>query len=92
VLGIPARYVSGYLHPSRDPAVGEARAGESHAWVEAWTGTWWGVDPTNLEPIGHRHVAIARGRDYADVAPMRGVHSGGGEATLTVEVTSTRVR
>jgi transglutaminase-like putative cysteine protease len=92
VLGIPARYVSGYLHPSRDPAVGEERAGESHAWVEAWTGTWWGVDPTNLQPIGHRHVAIARGRDYADVAPMRGVHSGGGAAKLTVEVTSTRVR
>lgn len=91
-LGIPARYVSGYLHPSKDPAIGEERAGESHAWVEAWTGSWCGVDPTNREPIGHRHVAIARGRDYADVSPVRGVHSGGGEATLTVEVVSTRVR
>jgi transglutaminase-like putative cysteine protease len=92
VLGIPARYVSGYLHPSKDVAIGEERAGESHAWVEAWTGSWWGVDPTNLEPIGHRHVALARGRDYADVAPVRGVHSGGGEAKLTVEVRSTRLR
>lgn len=91
-LGIPARYVSGYLHPSKDPAIGEERAGESHAWVEAWTGSWWGVDPTNRESIGHRHVAIARGRDYADVSPIRGVHSGGGAAKLTVEVVSTRVR
>jgi transglutaminase-like putative cysteine protease len=91
-LGIPARYVSGYLHPSKDPAIGEERAGESHAWVEAWTGSWWGVDPTNRESIGHRHVAIARGRDYADVSPVRGVHSGGGAAKLTVEVVSTRVR
>jgi transglutaminase-like putative cysteine protease len=91
-LGIPARYVSGYLHPAKDADIGETRAGESHAWVEAWTGSWWGTDPTNLEPIGHRHVAIARGRDYNDVAPVRGVHSGGGDASLNVSVTSTRVR
>lgn len=91
-LGIPARYVSGYLHPSRDSDVGKEQAGESHAWVEAWTGEWWGVDPTNLAPIGHRHVTIARGRDYADVAPVRGVHSGGGAAALAVEVSSTRAR
>ena len=92
VLGIPARYVSGYLHPSRDPAVGEARAGESHAWVEAWTGRGGASTRPTCESIGHRHVAIARGRDYADVSPVRGVHSGGGAAKLTVEVTSTRVR
>ena len=91
-MGIPARYVSGYLHPARKADIGERLAGESHAWVEAWTGGWWGFDPTNLEPIGHRHVAIARGRDYADVAPVRGVHSGGGEAALEVEVSSTRLR
>lgn len=91
-MGVPARYVSGYLHPAREPAVGERRAGESHAWIEVWTGGWWGLDPTNLEPIGHRHVAVARGRDYADVAPVRGVHSGGGAAELLVEVTSTRLR
>jgi transglutaminase-like putative cysteine protease len=92
VLGIPARYVSGYLHPAKDADIGETRAGESHAWVEAWTGDWWGVDPTNVAPVGNRHVAIARGRDYADVSPVRGVHSGGGAAALAVEVTSTRVR
>ncbi|HWC35847.1 MAG TPA: transglutaminase family protein [Mycobacteriales bacterium] len=91
-MGVPSRYVSGYLHPAREPGVGERRGGESHAWVEVWTGEWWGFDPTNLEPIGHRHVAVARGRDYADVAPVRGVHSGGGAAELTVEVTSTLLR
>jgi transglutaminase-like putative cysteine protease len=91
-MGIPARYVSGYLHPTRSAEVGERLAGESHAWVEVWTGGWWGFDPTNLDDIGHRHVAIGRGRDYADVAPVRGVHSGGGSAALAVEVTSTRLR
>jgi transglutaminase-like putative cysteine protease len=91
-MGIPARYVSGYLHADRKAEIGERVAGESHAWVEIWTGGWWGIDPTNLLPIGTRHVAVARGRDYADVAPVRGVHSGGGKATLEVEVSSTRLR
>jgi transglutaminase-like putative cysteine protease len=91
-MGVPARYVSGYLHPQRDAAIGERVDGESHAWVEAWTGGWWGFDPTNSQEIGFRHVAVARGRDYADVAPLRGVHSGGGHAELEVEVGSTRLR
>jgi transglutaminase-like putative cysteine protease len=67
-------------------------AGESHAWIEAWTGDWWGFDPTNNQEIGHRHVGVARGRDYADVAPLRGVHAGGGVAALEVEVSLTRLR
>jgi transglutaminase-like putative cysteine protease len=91
-MGVPARYVSGYLHPHRDAAVGDRVEGESHAWVEVWTGEWWGFDPTNNEEIGLRHVGVGRGRDYADVAPLRGVHSGGGEASLDVEVTLTRLR
>jgi transglutaminase-like putative cysteine protease len=91
-MGIPARYVSGYLHADRKEEIGVRVAGESHAWVEVWTGGWWGIDPTNMERIGHRHVAIARGRDYGDVAPVRGVHSGGGASTLEVEVSSTRLR
>lgn len=91
-MGVPARYVSGYLHPQQDAVLGERVEGESHAWVEAWTGDWWGFDPTNNQEIGHRHVAVARARDYADVAPLRGVHSGGGAATLDVEVTLTRLR
>jgi transglutaminase-like putative cysteine protease len=91
-IGVPARYVSGYLHPRREAAIGESVAGESHAWVEAWVGEWWGFDPTNNEPIGQRHVGVGRGRDYADVAPLRGVLSGGQTRSLDVEVTLTRLR
>jgi transglutaminase-like putative cysteine protease len=91
-MGVPARYVSGYLHPQKDAAIGERVEGESHAWIEAWTGEWWGFDPTNNQEIGHRHVGVGRGRDYADVAPLRGVHSGGGKAALEVEVNLTRLR
>jgi transglutaminase-like putative cysteine protease len=91
-MGIPARYVSGYLHTQKDPLIGDRVAGESHAWVEAWTGDWWGFDPTNNQEIGQRHIEVARGRDYADVAPLRGVHSGGGSASLAVAVNLTRLR
>jgi transglutaminase-like putative cysteine protease len=91
-MGVPARYVSGYLHTQKNAAIGDRVAGESHAWIEAWTGDWWGFDLTNNQEIGHRHVGVARGRDYADVAPLRGVHSGGGAATLMVEVNLTRLR
>lgn len=90
--GLPARYVSGYLHPDADPTVGTAAVGESHAWVEIFTGEWWGYDPTNALAIGHRHVGVARGRDYADVAPLRGVFSGGCRSVVEVDVTVTRLR
>jgi transglutaminase-like putative cysteine protease len=91
-MGVPARYVSGYLHTHKNAPIGDRVAGESHAWIEAWTGDWWGFDPTNNQEIGHRHVGVARGRDYADVAPLRGVHSGGGKAALDVAVSLTRLR
>lgn len=74
-VGIPARYVSGYLHPRHDASKGEVVSGESHAWVEAWLGGWWGFDPTNGVPAGERHVIVGRGRDYADVPPLRGIYS-----------------
>jgi transglutaminase-like putative cysteine protease len=77
--GIPARYVSGYLHPKEDAMPGQAHTGESHAWVEAWLGDWWPWDPTNGVPAGHRHVIVGRGRDYADVAPLKGIYSQRGE-------------
>lgn len=73
--GIPARYVSGYIHPQADATPGQAHVGESHAWFEAWLGEWWGWDPTNAGPAGDRHVIVGRGRDYADVAPLRGIYS-----------------
>ena len=65
--------------------------GESHAWVEAWLGDWWAYDPTNDDPVGERHVVVARGRDYADVPPLKGVYSGGGSQSLGVVVEVTRL-
>jgi transglutaminase-like putative cysteine protease len=89
---IPARYVSGYLHPSADPAVGEEVVGESHAWIEWWDGEWVGFDPTNAQPVGEQHVLVARGRDYEDVPPLRGIYSTRGESELFVNVEITRLR
>lgn len=88
-VGIPARYVSGYLHPNPNPAIGETQTGESHAWVEWFCGQWRGYDPTNLVDIGDRHVLVGRGRDYGDVPPLRGVYSGskGSRMFVTVEIT-----
>ncbi len=91
-LGIPARYVSGYLHPQADGEVGHTVVGESHAWFEAFDGrTWRGLDPTNGRPVGRDHVLVATGRDYGDVAPVRGVFDGGGSSTLSVSVEITRL-
>lgn len=90
-VGIPARYVSGYLHPNPNAAIGETVAGESHAWVEWFCGDEWrGFDPTNQIDIGDRHVTIGRGRDYNDVPPLRGVYAGPFKSTLFVKVEITR--
>lgn len=88
--GIPARYVSGYLHPAPDPAVGETVEGQSHAWIEIWTGGWWELDPTNMVAVGPRHVAVGRGRDYGDVSPVKGIYAGGDEDTMTTRVSIQR--
>jgi transglutaminase-like putative cysteine protease len=89
--GIPARYVSGYLHPDPEARVGSSATGESHAWIEAWAGGWWGLDPTNDIEIGLRHVVVARGRDYADVPPVKGIYAGLADHAAKVTVTITRV-
>lgn len=90
-VGIPTRYVSGYLHPQTSGAeIGVPVTGESHAWVEFWSGDWFGFDPTNLIRVDAHHVVVARGREYGDVSPMRGVYAGGGASTQEVEVTITR--
>ena len=76
-LGIPARYVSGYLF--RDVSAHDRSAdGASHAWVEAFLPRlgWTGFDPTNNIVAGERHIRVAVGRDYADVPPTRGVYKG----------------
>ncbi len=75
-MGIPGRYCSGYLHPNPDAGIGHPVAGESHAWVELWCGDWQGFDPTSSWPVGERHVLVARGRDYHDVTPLKGVSTG----------------
>ena len=90
-LGIPARYVSGYLRPRSDAEVGETLRGESHAWVEWWAGSWQAWDPTNGRPTGLDHVLVARGRDYDDVPPLKGIYSGAGSGELFVTVELTRL-
>jgi len=89
-IGIPARYVSGYLHPSGGGEIGEALVGESHAWIEWWAGEWYAYDPTNRMPAAEQHVVLARGRSYDDVPPLRGIFAGPGTLGLDVEVRITR--
>lgn len=93
-LGIPARYVSGYL--LTDPPAGQPRlvgADASHAWVSVHCpeAGWVDLDPTNDVLIGLRHVVTGWGRDYGDVCPLHGVFSGGGEHTLSIAVSVTPV-
>jgi transglutaminase-like putative cysteine protease len=86
-LGVPCRYVSGYLfHRSEDHDRSEADA--SHAWVEALLPGlgWVGFDPTNNLLAGERHIRAAIGRDYADVPPTRGVFKGKATSELEVAV------
>jgi transglutaminase-like putative cysteine protease len=91
-LHIPARYVSGYLH-TEDEAPGQTVVGESHAWIEVWNGGWEAYDPTNDRSVGSAHVVVARGRDYADVPPLKGIYAGGASEALgvTVEITQLAV-
>jgi transglutaminase-like putative cysteine protease len=89
--GVPARYVSGYLHPSSDAAIGETVVGQSHAWVEYYCGSWVGFDPTNGNDIGLSHVVVAKGRDYGDVPPLKGIYHGAPSRALGVTVEITRL-
>ncbi len=95
MLGLPVRYVSGYLL-TQAPEGGAAMQGAdaSHAWVQVWCpgtpGTpadgWLDLDPTNSVVPGSGHVRVAVGRDFGDVTPLRGVIRGGGSHTLSVGV------
>ena len=91
--GLPARYVSGYLVPNstaepRASAVEVVGGLASHAWTEVYLPGegWFGLDPTLGEPVVSRHVRIAYGRDYGDVAPVRGVYKGHAGQRLSVDV------
>lgn len=90
--GVPTRYVSGYLVAEDASDVDQPTTGESHAWVEYWAGTWIGLDPTNRGEVGNDHVVVGHGRDYSDVAPLRGVFTGGPATDMFVEVAITRLR
>jgi len=90
-MGIPARYVSGYLYPKHSAKVGDTVDGRSHAWIQAWTGGWWQYDPTNDAEITEQYVSVGAGRDYADVSPLKGIYSGEGATDLDVIVEITRL-
>jgi len=85
-LGIPARYVSGYLYNGPDSHLRGAQA--SHAWVEVHVPGkgWYGLDPTNDTLADERHIKIATGRDYADAAPITGHFDGPPGATTALQV------
>ena len=91
--GLPARYVSGYLVPDRagnpNSALEEVIGGQaSHAWAEVYIPEcgWMPLDPTLGQAVGARHVRIAYGRDYGDVAPVRGLYNGHAGQRLSVDV------
>lgn len=90
-IGIPARYVSGYLFSSDDRTGsidGDLVRVQTHAWFEAAIPGlgWLPLDPTNGLPVGRQHVKIGHGRDYDDVPPLRGVYSGPGTPTVDASV------
>lgn len=88
-LGLPARYVSGYLLTTPPPGKPKlAGADASHAWISVWAPEmgWVDFDPTNgLLPAGE-HITLAYGRDYEDISPISGVLLGGGAQSMTVAV------
>jgi transglutaminase-like putative cysteine protease len=96
-LGIPARYVSGYLFTEDDADGADSEQDtvlvETHAWVEAaipgWG--WLALDPTSGQPVGERHVKIGHGRSYEDVQPLRGVFLGPASSDVTPQVEIRRV-
>jgi transglutaminase-like putative cysteine protease len=95
-VGIPARYVSGYLIVDRSHDLSASERGASvasHAWVEAFSVThgWRGFDPTNNLLAGEDHVKMAIGRDYGDVPPTRGTSRGVARERLSVTVTVERL-
>lgn len=86
-LGIPARYVSGYLYHATGELDRSPRDA-THAWIEAYVPDigWVGFDPTNDLVVTERHIRVAVGRDYADVPPTRGVFKGYADTELAVAV------
>ncbi len=82
LLGVPARYVSGYVHP------GDTAHAASHAWADVWFdgSGWTSIDVTNGEFTNELHCRVAVGRDYDSASPVRGLRTGGGEEDMDVRV------
>jgi transglutaminase-like putative cysteine protease len=80
-FGVPARYVSGYIHR-------EDKSSQSHAWCEAWLPDlgWVGIDPTNDSLVDERFVKVATGRDFTDVPPNKGLFKGKATESIRVRV------
>jgi transglutaminase-like putative cysteine protease len=87
-MGVPARYVSGYIH-----SPGESAATASHAWAEAWVAGrgWLGFDATHPIRTTPHHVRLAVGRDYTDAAPTRGVYVGSATGTMAISVKTRQI-
>ena len=85
LLGIPGRYISGYICPGNSEWRGE---GATHAWAEAWLHDvgWVGIDPTNNCLAAERHVRLATGRNFTDTTPVKGTYKGPEEHVLEVTV------
>jgi transglutaminase-like putative cysteine protease len=82
-VGMPARYVSGYLY------TGDANDAASHAWVDVWLGAeigWQSMDVTHQRPAVRTYCRLAVGRDYLDAAPVRGMRQGGGGEKMEANV------
>jgi transglutaminase-like putative cysteine protease len=82
-VGMPARYVSGYLY------TGDAKDAASHAWVDVWLGAeigWQSIDVTHKRPAVRTYCRLAVGRDYMDAAPVRGMRQGGGGEKMEANV------
>jgi hypothetical protein len=93
-IGLPARYVSGYLETDPPPGMPKLRGVDaSHAWVSLYCPGigWIDADPTNNCFPSLRHISIGWGRDYADISPVRGVLIGGTDQVLKVSVDVTAV-
>lgn len=85
MMGIPARYVSGYICPNKNGMRGE---GATHAWVEAYIPGygWAGIDPTNNVWVSNHHVKLAVGRDFSQCSPVKGTFKGPARQSLSVYV------
>lgn len=84
-MGIPSRYVSGYVCPNKN---GMRGVGATHAWVEAWIPGhgWAGIDPTNNIWVTNEHIPLAVGRNFSDCSPVRGTFKGPAKQHMTVYV------